>query len=78
MARTITKKTKREGQKTTTLEEPKKKGGGVKKLIPLIIGSFVTHMLSNVTYMQIVRPNNNGRFTTHIIHQLNLLFYNKY
>ncbi len=34
-----------------------------KELIPLVVGNYLTHSLSNVTCMQIVRSNNNRRLT---------------
>ncbi len=71
MVRTITRETKREGQKTQNLHEPKT------NLDPLMIGSYFTHNPSNVIYMQIVRFNSNGRSKTNITRQHNLLFYNR-
>jgi hypothetical protein len=47
MIETITWKTKRKakkGQKRHSSQEPKKE----KKLVPLVIGSYLTHRLSNV------------------------------
>jgi len=64
MARTIIRETKREGQrkvkKPTTCRNPKKG----RKLVLLVGGNSLTHGPSNVTSMQIVRFNNNGRFRT--------------
>jgi hypothetical protein len=72
MAKTITWKTKREGQKKHNPQEPKKG-----ELIPVVVGSYPTHSPSNVTYMQIEKFNNNRRFKTNISHQRNLPFYNR-
>jgi hypothetical protein len=55
------------------MQEPKKD----RELIPLVGGSFLTHGLSNVTYMQIVRSNSNGKPKTSITYQRNLPFYDK-
>jgi hypothetical protein len=73
MAGTITGETKREGQKTNNLQEPKKGN----ELVFLVVGSYLTHSPFNVTCMQIVRSNNNGRFKTNITCQCNLPFYDK-
>jgi hypothetical protein len=74
MAGTIKGETKREGQKTHNSHEPKKKG---RELISLVVGSYFTHYPSNVTYMQIVRSNTNGRSKTNIIYQRNLPFFSR-
>jgi hypothetical protein len=55
MARTITREKKREGQKTHNPHEPKKKKG----VVFLVVGNYLTHDLSNVNNMQIVKSNNN-------------------
>jgi hypothetical protein len=62
MAKTITGEIKREGQKTHNPQEPKKG----KKLVLLVVGSYLAHNLSNVAFMQIMRSNSNGRFKTSI------------
>jgi hypothetical protein len=71
MAGTITRETKNEGkkkgQKTHNSQEPKKG----KKLVLIMIRSYFTHGPFNVTYMQIMKSNNNGRFKTSITYQCN-------
>jgi len=65
MAGTITWKTKEEAKERPKGTEPT----GTKKnreLVPLVVGSYFTHILTNVVYMQIVRSNNNGRSKTNI------------
>jgi hypothetical protein len=37
-----------------------------RELVPLVVGSYFIHILTNVAYMQIVRSNNNGRSKTNI------------
>jgi hypothetical protein len=66
---TITGETKNEGQKTHSLQEPKKK----KQLIPLVVRSYLTHNPYNVACKQIVRFKSNGRSRTSIT----LPFYSK-
>jgi hypothetical protein len=59
MAQTITGETKREGQKRPKDAQPagtEKKG---RELVPLVVGSYLTHGPSNVTCMQIMRSNSN-------------------
>ncbi len=73
MDKTITRETKQEGQKANNPQEPKKR----RKLIPFGVGSYFIHDLFNVTCMQIVRCNSNGRSRTHIACQHNLPLYNK-
>jgi hypothetical protein len=73
MAGTIIGETKREGQKMHNLKEPKKGGD----LIPLAVGSYLTHHPFNVTCMQIVRFNNNGRLRRNITHECNFLLSNR-
>ncbi len=50
----------KKGQKTNIPQEPRKR----RKLVPLTVGSYLTHGPSNVganvAYMQIIRSNNNG------------------
>ncbi len=74
MAKTITQKTKGKAK-----ERPKdaqlvgtKKG---RKPIPLMVRSYLTHNLSNATYMQIVRSNNNRRPRTNISCKCKFPFY---
>jgi hypothetical protein len=77
MVRTIKEETKKEGQrkaKRLTTRRNQEKG---KELVPLVVGSYLTHNPSIVTYMQIVRFNSNGRSRTKIIHQFNFLLYNR-
>ncbi len=74
MVRTITRETKKEGQRkakrhTTYMNKIKS------NLILLMIGSHFTHDPSNVTCIQIMKFNSNGRFRTNITCQRNLLFY---
>jgi hypothetical protein len=65
MVRTITQKTKCKAK-----EKPKDAlPPGTeerRELVPLMVGSYLTHSLSNVTCMQSVRSNNNRRSTTSI------------
>jgi hypothetical protein len=77
MTRTIKKETKREGQKKTkrrTTCKNQKKG---KKLVPFMVGGNLTHGPFNVTYMQIMKSNSNGKFRTNITFQFNLPLYNR-
>jgi hypothetical protein len=69
MARTMVGETKREGQRNAKRPIDKNK-----KLVPLVVGNYFTHSLSNVTYMQFVKYNSNERFRTSITYQRNLLF----
>jgi hypothetical protein len=76
MVETITWEIKKEGQKRpkdTQLARTKKG----KKLVSLVVGTYFTHGSSNVTYMQIMRFNSNGRFRTSITRQRNLPLHNK-
>jgi hypothetical protein len=45
--------------------------------VSLMVRSYFTHGSSNVTCMQIVGCNSNGRFRTNITHQCNFPFYNR-
>jgi hypothetical protein len=45
-----------------------------RKLIPLMVQSYLTHGPSNVANMQIVRFNSNGRSRTSITYQHNIFF----
>ncbi len=77
MVGTIIRETKREGQrkaKRCTTPMNQKKG---EKVILLVVGSYLTHVPSNVTYMQIMRFNSNGRSKTNITRQRNFPLYNR-
>jgi hypothetical protein len=50
MARTITQKTKRKAKERPTYAQPKGTKEG-KELIPLVVGSYLTHNLINVACM---------------------------
>ncbi len=77
MARTITRKTKgKVKERSKDVQHVRTKEG--KKLIPLVVGSYFTFNPSNVTYMQIVRSNNDRRSKTSISHQSNLPLFNKH
>ncbi len=73
----IPRETKRrrpkKGQETHNLKGAKRG----REPVYFIVGSYLTHGPSNVTYMQIVRFNNSGRFRTSIMCQRNLLLYSK-
>jgi RNA recognition motif-containing protein len=73
MAGTITKETKKEGQRMHNPQEPKKR----RKQVPLMVGNYFTHSPSNVTCMQIVRYNSNERSRTSITRQHNFPLYSK-
>jgi hypothetical protein len=77
MARTITRETKKESQKKAKRQTTRKNQKKRRKLIPFVVGSYLTHCPSNVTYMQIVKSNNNGRSRTSITCQCNLPLYGK-
>jgi hypothetical protein len=68
----IARETKREGQRKakrhTARRKTERKG---RELVPIVVGSYLTHGPSNVTCIQIVRSNNNGRSRTIITHQHN-------
>jgi hypothetical protein len=53
MAKTITRETKREGQKKAKrcIAHMNQKNG---EIVPFVVGNYLTHIPSNVTYMQIV------------------------
>jgi hypothetical protein len=68
-------------QKEKAKERPKdtqpigtKKG---KKLVPLVVGNYFTHGPYNVTNMQIMGCNNNGRSKISITYQRNFPFYSR-
>jgi hypothetical protein len=73
MVGTKTRERKREGQRKAkrriTCKNQEKEG----ELAPLVVGNYFTHNPSNVTCMQIVRSNNNGRSKTNII--FNTIFF---
>jgi hypothetical protein len=75
MAGTIRHKTKGEAK-----EKPKDSQlAGIKEkreLVPLVGRGYLTHSLSNIASMQIVRSDNNKMFRTSITNQCNLSFYN--
>ncbi len=48
------------------LQDPKKRE---KTLVFLVVGSYFTHILFHVTYMQIVTSNSNRRIKTNISFQ---------
>jgi hypothetical protein len=48
-----------------------------RELIPLMVGSYFTHNLSNVTHMQIMTSNSNRKSRTNIFYQCNLPLHNK-
>jgi hypothetical protein len=60
MAGTIARETKREG-KTKVKRRTTHKNQKKRELAPLVVGSYLTHCPSNVTFMQIVKSNSNGR-----------------
>ncbi len=62
MVRTKIGETKREGQRTHSPQEPKKR----RELVLIVVRNYLTHNPSNVTYMQIVIFNNNERSRTNI------------
>jgi hypothetical protein len=74
MAGTITQKTKVEAK-----EMPKDlQLAGIKEsreLVPLVVGSYLTHSPSNVASKQIVRSDNKTMFRTSISYQRNLSLY---
>jgi hypothetical protein len=68
-------------QKRKAKERPKdaqpagtKKG---EKLVPLVVGSYLTHCPSNVINMQIMGSNTNGRSRINITRQCNFPFYSQ-
>jgi hypothetical protein len=73
MVGTITRKTKgRAKKRPKDVQLVGTKEG--RELIPLMVGIFFTHNLSNVAYMHIMRFNNNRRPRTSIFCQHNLPF----
>jgi hypothetical protein len=63
----------KKGQKMNSPQELKKG----KKLIPFMVGSYLTYSPSNVTCMQILKFNNNGKSRTRIIFQHNFPLYSR-
>ncbi len=66
MARETKKKDQRKAKRHNPHESKKKK-----ELITFMVENYFTHNLFNVTCMQIMRSNNNGRLKTSIILQCN-------
>jgi hypothetical protein len=60
MAGTITGETKRVGQRKFKRQPACRNQKRERKLVPLVVGSYLTHGPYNVRFMLIVRPNNNG------------------
>jgi hypothetical protein len=46
----------KKGEKTNSLQEPRKR----RKLVPLVLGSYLTYGPSSITCMRMTRSNNNG------------------
>ncbi len=73
MAKTIPRETKtrrpKKGQETHNWKGPKRG----RKPISLVVGSYFTHGLSNVTCMQIMRFNSTGRSKINITCQYSSL-----
>jgi hypothetical protein len=70
MVKTIIREAKKAGQKKSKDEQPTwTKNKERRELVLLVVGSYLTHGPSNVTCMQIVRSNNNGKSKTPIICQ---------
>jgi len=73
MAETITRKTKgkaKEKPKESAFSQinstqPARTKEG-RELVPFVVGSYFTHNLFNVVYMQIMKSNNNRRSRTNI------------
>jgi len=61
MTKTITWKTKGKAKERPKDVKPTRTKEG-RELVSFVIGNYFTHSLSNVTYMQIMRFNNNKRF----------------
>jgi hypothetical protein len=74
MARTITPKTKGKAKERPKDTQPVRTKEG-RELVPLVVGNYFTHNLSNVICMQIVKFNNNRRSRISIFCQCNLPFY---
>jgi hypothetical protein len=85
MVRTITGEIKKEGQRkakrrTTHKIQKKLKKRKIKKrrkLVPLMVGSYLSHGPFNVACMQIMRSNSNGGSKINITRQCNLFLYSK-
>jgi len=65
MTKTITRKTKRKAKERSKDAKPIRTKEG-RKLNPLVVGSYLTHNLFNVTGMQIMKFNSNKRYGTSI------------
>jgi hypothetical protein len=76
MVGTITRKTKKKANERPKDKQPAKTKKR-KKLVPLMVGNYFTHGPSNVTCMQIMKFNTNGRFRTSITYQHNLFLFSK-
>jgi hypothetical protein len=76
MARTITRKTKGKANEKPKDAQPTRTKEG-RELVPLVVGSYLTHHPSNVTCMQIVRSNSNRRFRASISRQRNHPLYSR-
>jgi hypothetical protein len=76
MAETITRKTKGKAKEKPKDTQPARTKEG-RELVPFVVGSYFTHNLFNIVYMQIMKSNNNRRSRTNISCQRNLPFYNK-
>jgi hypothetical protein len=59
MGKTITRETKKEGQKKPKRQTTHKKFIKRKKLDPFVVGSYFPHNPSNVACMQIMKSNSN-------------------
>jgi len=76
MAGTITWKTKGQAKERPKDARPTRTEEG-REIVPLVVGSYLTHNPSNVAYMQIMKSNNNRRSRTSISCQHNLPLYNR-
>jgi hypothetical protein len=76
MVKTITQKTKGKAKERPKDVQPARIKER-RELVPLVVGSYLTHSLSNVVCIQIMKSNNNRSFKTSISCQCNLPLYNK-
>jgi len=76
MIGTITWKKKGKAKKRPKIVQPRSTKER-KELVPLMVGSYLTHNHSNLACMQIVRSNNDRRSRTSISRQCNLFLYSK-
>jgi hypothetical protein len=72
MVGTITWKTKGKNAKERPKDVQPARTKEGKELVPLMVGSYLTHSPSNVVCMQIMKSNSNGKSKTNISHQSNL------